>query len=242
MLHADSLTKHFGPHVALQSLDLTVPAGEVFCLLGGNGAGKSTTIHLFMGFLRPTDGAAYVDGYRVDKNIDQVRRRVAYVPENVSLYSMLTGYENLEYFTRLARVEAVDRSTLVSWLDRVALDESARNQRVATYSKGMRQKVGLAIALARGARALILDEPLSGLDPEAANHFCRLVRGLASEGVAVLMATHDLFRSKQVGDRVGIMRLGAMRSTLATDGLAHDTLEEEYLRIMEAPSVVRSAS
>ncbi len=233
MLEAKNLTKRYGSHVALQALDLTVAKGEVFCLLGANGAGKTTTIHLFMGFCQPSSGAAFVDGVQVDQHLRTVRHTLAYVPENVSLYPLLTGRENLEYFTRLAGVHRANTEDNDHWLDRVGLAVSARNERIAAYSKGMRQKVGLAIALAKGAGAFVLDEPLSGLDPGAANQFCRLLRSLAGEGVAILMATHDLFRSKQVADRIGIMKSGALMTTLNTASLGHDELERRYLECMK---------
>ena len=226
MLEAKQLTKYYGPHLALDGLDLTIAPGEIFCLLGGNGAGKTTIIHLFMGFVRPSAGAAFVNGLEVHTRLDQVRRRVAYVPESVSLYPALTGYENLAFFSQLSGLDTC--APLEKWLDRVGLDQRARAQRVAGYSKGMRQKVGLAIALAKGARVLLLDEPLSGLDPEASNQLCGLLGGVAREGVSVLMATHDLFRAKRVADRMGIMSSGRLVTTLNTDAVALETLERAY--------------
>jgi ABC-2 type transport system ATP-binding protein len=198
-------------------------------LLGANGAGKTTTIHLFLGFLAPSSGAAYVNGREVANNVKAVRADLAYVPEQVNLYPTLTGLENLAYFTRLAGREVKHAADLSEYFDRVGLDRRAAGIRVGTYSKGMRQKVGLAVALAKGARALLLDEPLSGLDPQAANEFCALVRQLADAGAAVLMVTHDLFRAQEVGDRVGIMKAGRMVEHLATAELSHAQLERIYL-------------
>jgi ABC-2 type transport system ATP-binding protein len=174
MLKATGLTKNFGPQCALQGLDLEIRAGEIQCLLGANGAGKTTTIHLFLGFIEPTSGAAWVNGREVAKHPQAARADLAYVPEQVNLYPMLTGLENLDYFTKLAGHHAHGTAGLLDHLDQVGLDRSAAQERVERYSKGMRQKVGLAIALAKGARALLLDEPLSGLDPKAANEFCAL--------------------------------------------------------------------
>ena len=157
MLQAVQLSKRFGNAWALNALDLAVEAGQIQCLLGANGAGKTTTINLFLGFLEPTTGAAYVNGREVAKQIHAARRDLAYVPEQVSLYPLLTGMENLAYFTRLAGVQATDSATLQSLLDQVGLPREAGAERVERYSKGMRQKVGLAVALAKGAKALLLD-------------------------------------------------------------------------------------
>jgi ABC-2 type transport system ATP-binding protein len=229
MLKAEKLSKRFGGHWALRELDLEIPSGEIRCLLGANGAGKTTTINLFLGFLEPTGGAAYVNGREVAKNTPVARRDLAYVPEQVSLYPLLTGLENLTYFTKLAGPQIPATADLRSLFDRVGLDRSTADIRVERYSKGMRQKVGLAIALAKGARALLLDEPLSGLDPKAANELCALMRQLADDGAAVLMVTHDLFRAKEVSDRIGIMKGGRLVGDLPTDGVSHHQLERIYL-------------
>ena len=234
MLQAKSLTKRFNGHVALDDLDLEIPAGEIFCLLGANGAGKTTTINLFLGFLEPDGGAALVDGLDVVKEPLEVKRRVAYIPEQVNLYRNLSGLENLEYFTELSGRRGLATQDLVGILGEVGLDAEAANRRVGTYSKGMRQKVGIAIAVAKEARALLLDEPTSGLDPKASNEFSRLLKHLAARGVAVLMATHDLFRAKQDGARVGIMRNGKLIETLDTGDLEHADLEAIYLGHMSA--------
>jgi ABC-2 type transport system ATP-binding protein len=236
MLEARNLSRHFGANVALNKLNLKVSAGEILCLLGANGAGKTTAINLFLGFLSPTNGAAYVDGLDVSSNVAEARSRLAYVPEQVNLYPSLTGLENLQYFTRLAG-KKTDNGQLRKYFDQVALDPAASDIRMENYSKGMRQKVGLAIALAKGARALLLDEPLSGLDPKAANEFCQLLRQLADEqGTAVLMATHDLFRAKEVGDYIGIMKAGYLVEKRTAAKLGHAQLEQLYLEHMRRPT------
>jgi ABC-2 type transport system ATP-binding protein len=242
MLKADKLTLRFGDQLALDALDLSIAAGEIHCLLGANGAGKTTTIHLFLGFLEPTSGAAHVNGREVAKNVMAARADLAYVPEQVHLYPTLTGLENLAYFTRLAGREVKRVADLREYFDRVGLDWRAASIRVGTYSKGMRQKVGLAVALAKGARALLLDEPLSGLDPQAANEFCALVRRLADGGAAVLMVTHDLFRAKEVGDRIGIMKAGRLVEHLDTADLSHAQLERIYIDHMHGPGGTAGAS
>lgn len=232
MLEAIALTKDYGGHRALSDLDLRVEAGEVFCLLGANGAGKTTTIHLFLGFLEPSSGQALVDGTDVASSPLGTKRRLAFIPEQVQLYGNLSGLENLAYLTELSGRGRLDESELLGFLDRAGLEREAAPRRLSAYSKGMRQKVAIAVALAKGAGALLLDEPTSGLDPKAANELCRLLRELSEDGVAVLMATHDLFRAKEVGHRLGIMKRGQLLDVLDASGLDHAELEQIYLRHM----------
>ncbi|MCG8462582.1 MAG: ABC transporter ATP-binding protein, partial [Holophagales bacterium] len=203
-----------------------------FCLLGANGAGKTTTIHLFLGFLEPTSGRALVDGLDVAAEPLETKRRLAYIPEQVRLYPNLTGVENLAYLTALAGRGELGETELRAHLERAGLEKEAADRRISTYSKGMRQKVGIAIALAKGARALLLDEPTSGLDPKAANELSRLLRELAEAGVAVLMATHDLFRAKEVGHRLGIMKRGRLLDVLDSSAVGHADVERIYLEHM----------
>jgi ABC-2 type transport system ATP-binding protein len=229
MLKAHKLSKRFGEQWALRSLDLEVARGQIQCLLGANGAGKTTTINLFLGFLAPTSGTASVNGNDVGTSTAAARADLAYVPEQVNLYPLLTGLENLVFFTRLSGHRIEDVASVRTLLDHVGLDRAAAEVRVERYSKGMRQKVGLAIAVAKGAKVLLLDEPLSGLDPHAANEFCALLRKLADSGTAALMATHDLFRAKEIADRIGIMKSGRLVEDLAAVDVSHSQLERIYL-------------
>jgi ABC-2 type transport system ATP-binding protein len=232
MLVARDLTKSYGGAVALDGLNLEVQPGEVFCLLGANGAGKTTTINLFLNFIPPTKGKATIHGLDVTERPLETKKWIAYIPEQVMLYRNLSGLENLEYFTALAGNGSYSRGELRSFFEQVGLPSQAADKRVATYSKGMRQKVGIAIAVAKHAKALLLDEPTSGLDPKAANEFSELLKKLSSEGVAVLMATHDLFRAKEAGTRVGIMKHGKLVRTLSTIEIGHADLERIYLEHM----------
>jgi ABC-2 type transport system ATP-binding protein len=231
MLQAIALTKSYGDAVALHPLDLTVAPGEIFCLLGANGAGKTTTINLFLDFVAPTGGQALVDGVAVTADPLRAKARLAYIPEQVQLYGNLSGLENLSYFTDLCG-RSLDRRAMLALFDRVGLQRDAADRRVQGYSKGMRQKVGIAIALAKQAKALLLDEPTSGLDPKAANEFSALLAALRDEGVAVLMATHDLFRAKETGTRVGIMKRGRLVATHHLRDVGHADLERIYLEQM----------
>ncbi len=231
LLEARGLSKSYGATRALDALDLAVAPGEVYCLLGPNGAGKTTTINLFLGFARPTSGQALIAGLDVSVHDRETKRRIAYIPEQVTLYRNLSGLENLEYFSALGGVRAAT-SELIEVLVEAGLERAAARRRVRGYSKGMRQKVGIAIAIAKKAEALLLDEPTSGLDPQAANEFSELLERLKDRGVAVLMATHDLFRAKQTGTRVGIMRYGRLVAEMDTEEIGHADLERVYLEHM----------
>ncbi len=169
-----------------------------------------------------------VDGLDVALHPLETKRALAYIPETVMLYGNLTGLENLTYFARLGG-HVYSHDELLAFLARVGLPDGAVTKRVATYSKGMRQKVGVAIALAKQAKALLLDEPTSGLDPKASNEFSALLLQLKEEGAAILMATHDLFRAKETGTRIGIMREGRLVQELSTGEVSHADLERIYL-------------
>ncbi|MEW6280661.1 MAG: ABC transporter ATP-binding protein [Candidatus Eremiobacterota bacterium] len=231
MLQACDLVKDFPGHRAVDRLNLAVEPGQVYCLLGANGAGKTTTLNLFLGFLEPTSGQALVGGRAVTEDPLGARRQLTYIPEQVTLYPHLTGLENLEYFCSLSGVRR-GSAELRGFLSRSGLQEEAHERRVSGYSKGMRQKVGIALALAREARALLLDEPTSGLDPKASYEFSELLKQISAAGVAVLMATHDLFRVKEVGSRVGIMRTGRLVAEMSVEELGHRDLEQLYLEHM----------
>lgn len=232
VLEAVNLSKHYNGNIALDSLNLKIEPGEVFCLLGANGAGKTTTINLFLNFVPPSSGYAKIKELDVTKHSLETKKFLAYIPEQVMLYKNLSGLENLEYFSALAGHGNYTRADLLGFFREVGLADDAADKRMSTYSKGMRQKVGIAIALAKKAEALLLDEPTSGLDPKASNEFSGLLKQLSAQGCAVLMATHDLFRAKESGTRVGIMRHGKLVSTLRTDEIGHTDLERIYLEHM----------
>lgn len=231
VLEAAGLTKRFGEAVALDRLELQVAAGETVCLLGANGAGKTTTINLFLGFLEPSAGAALVDGIEVARDPAAARRRLGYVAEVVALYPTLTGAENLDFFAQLAG-EQVDPDIRDAILARLRFPFGAIYLPAGTYSKGMRQKLGLAIALMKQASAILLDEPLSGLDPAAANDLVAVLRKTAAGGTALLISTHDIFRAKDVATRIGIMRHGQLLAMIDAATLSASELEAIYLTHM----------
>jgi ABC-2 type transport system ATP-binding protein len=228
MLQAIELTKNYQNQIALNKLNLTVKPGEIFCLLGQNGAGKTTTINLFLGFTEATSGEAKINGYPVKSNDAITKKFIAYIPEVVMLYGNLTSLENLDFFSRLAGFKYT-KAELENLLTQVGLQPEAFHKRLGNYSKGMRQKVGIAIALAKNAAVLLMDEPTSGLDPKATDEFTALVKNLGQQGKAVLMATHDIFNAVNVGTTIGIMRQGELVHQMPTRNLQAVDLQKLYL-------------
>lgn len=233
VLAMEGVTRRFGAQVTLDNLSLTLQAGEVYALLAPNGAGKTTTLNLILGFLKPDAGSIAVCGEAVGDAGNKARRSIAYLPEQVAMYPELSGLENLRYFSLLASLD-LDQARLRALLAQAGLPPAAHERPVRTYSKGMRQKVGIAVALARDARLLLLDEPTSGLDPLAASDLSASLREAAARGMAILMATHDLYRIKQVATRVGVLHGGRVAQELDPLTSAHATLEQLYIRQLAA--------
>ena len=229
MLIAENLSKTYGDYKALNNLNLKLNKGEIFALLGQNGAWKSTTINIFLGFVKPTEGAAKINGISVVDHPEETKKFIAYIPETVLLYPNLTGVENLKFFSSLAGFD-YDNEALTNFLSKAGLQADAHHNRLGGYSKGMRQKVGIAIAIAKKAKVLLLDEPTSGLDPKASNEFSEILKELASEGTTIFMATHDIFRAKEVADRIGIMKRGNLISEINADEISANELEKLYLQ------------
>jgi ABC-2 type transport system ATP-binding protein len=232
MLKAENLTKQYGNYTALDRLNLEIKAGEVYCLLGSNGAGKSTTINIFLEFIPASNGKALIDGQEVSVNNSATRDLLAYIPEIVNLYPTLTGMENLEFFSGLSGY-SYSKEELTHFMETAGLQSSALNKRVSSYSKGMRQKVGIAIALVKKAKVLFLDEPTSGLDPHASNEFSQIITQLSRQGVCTLMATHDLFMAKNLGNRIGIMHQGSLKHELLSEAVSHADLTKLYIDIVK---------
>ncbi|MEM9001016.1 MAG: ABC transporter ATP-binding protein [Bacteroidota bacterium] len=232
MIITNNLTKKYGRQIALDHLNLNVKEGEIYCLLGANGAGKTTTINLLLGFIEPTSGSAFVNQLDVQQNLRATKQFLAYIPENLMLYPSLTAVENLDYFSGIAG-KKLSTSVLKDFLEEAGLQTDAFEKRISTFSKGMRQKVGIAIALAKEAKVLLLDEPTSGLDPKASNEFSLLLQKLRTKGVATLMATHDLFRAKEVASHIGIMKDGQLKQQFVADDISLSKLEQVYLNTMD---------
>ncbi|MEL7197070.1 MAG: ABC transporter ATP-binding protein [Pseudomonadota bacterium] len=215
-LEARSLVLQREGNTVLDGVSFTVAKGEIFALLGGNGAGKSSTLLTFLGLLKPSAGEVVVNGQNVGSDIALARNSIAYLPEAASLYGHMSAYENLDYFLDLAGKSA-GRDAIDEALDRVALPKEARSRRLQSYSKGMRQKTAIALALLRQTPILLLDEPTSGLDPVAIDEFHDLVTALAKGGQTVLMVTHDVYGACQIADRVGLLRHGKLVGSFAAE-------------------------
>lgn len=228
VLQAVGLAKHYHGVTALNNLNLSIDKGEIFCLLGQNGAGKTTTINLFLGFTEPSEGKALINGEEVVKDPSATRRFIAYIPEVVQLYGNLNGIENLSFFSQLAGYQH-PKEQLSALLLKAGLQQSAHHQPLASYSKGMRQKVGIAIALSKNADAILMDEPTSGLDPKATAEFTEICKGLAADGKTILMATHDIFNAVNVGTRIGIMKQGSLVHIVENKNITPNALQQLYL-------------
>ena len=228
ILQITNLTKEFSNHKALNNLNLTVNKGEIFCLLGQNGAGKTTTINVLLGFTDATSGEAKINNVVVKPNEVATKKFVAYIPEVVQLYGNLDGIENLDFFSRLAGFK-YSKEEFIGFLNKAGLQSEAHQNRLSTYSKGMRQKVGIAIALAKNAELILMDEPTSGLDPKATAEFTKICKELAADGKTIFMATHDIFNAVNVGTRIGIMKQGALVHTVDTNDITASELQQLYL-------------
>jgi len=233
MLEAIKLSKSYNGTDALSGLNMRVESGEIYCLLGANGAGKTTTINLFLNLVKPNTGAAKISGLNVAEHSIETKRKLTYIPENLALYPNLTGIENLQFFSGLSGLKLSDDEAS-GYLKQAGLQDEAATKRVGGYSKGMRQKIGVALAIARNSEVLLLDEPTSGLDPSASSDFAGLLTEMKERGAAVLMATHDLFRAKETGTRIGIMNKGVLVEELAATAVTHSDLEKIYLNHMRA--------
>ena len=213
----DQLSLSYGAQRVLDGLSLSIPAGSITALLGGNGAGKSTTLAALLGFATASSGTIMVCGIDLGSDPDAARRRIAYLPENVALYDHLSAIENADYLLALAG-ERQDRAAISEALGAAGLQERAWNQRLGGFSKGMRQKVAIAVALLRQVPVLLLDEPTSGLDPRATGDFNALLAAVRDRGTAVLMVTHDLLSAADVADRIAFLEVGRVAHEVAAYG------------------------
>lgn len=233
LLEARALTKVYEDGVtALDRLDLKVFPGQIYAMLGGNGAGKTTTINTFLDFIQPTDGHTFINTIDANKDPLEAKKYVAFVSENVQLYPNFSALQNIDFFVRLGGKKNYSRKDYESALLRVGLQRDAFDKKLRDFSKGMRQKCGIAIAILKDAPAILLDEPTSGLDPKAGKEFTRLIAELRDEGKAILMSTHDIFRAKEIADFVGILNNGVMVAQKTKNELNGVNLEELYVEYM----------
>jgi ABC-2 type transport system ATP-binding protein len=220
MIEAKDLTKRYEDGLlALDHLNLRVEPGEIFCMFGANGAGKTTAINLFLGFIPPTEGTALIEG--------------VFVSENVMLYGNFTAYQNLDYFSKLAGKRNLTKADYAQVMKRVGLQEEAFNMRTKNFSKGMRQKLGIAVAILKDAPNLILDEPTSGLDPRSGQEFLDLILELRDKGKSIFISSHDIFRAKYIADRVGFMLQGKLVMMKTSGELKGEDLNKLYVDYMQ---------
>jgi len=228
VLETKGLTKHYGDFVAVDDLNLSIRKGEVFGLLGPNGAGKTTTILMLLGLTEPTAGEVRVLGFDPARQPLSVKARVGYMPDQVGFYDELTARENLIYIAKLNGIprdqikrrveEALERVHLTNVIDK----------RVGTFSRGMRQRLGLADVLIKNPQLIIMDEPTQGLDPELAHEFLGLTHSLKEEGTTILLSSHLLHQVQVICDRVGLFSQGRMVLQGTVSELARKVLGGAY--------------
>ena len=235
MLEVLDMSKHYGEVHAVNNLTLTIQPGEIFTMLGANGAGKTTTVMVALGFTEPTAGTVKICGIDVTRDPLEAKKHVAYVSENVMLYGNFTARQNLDFFTKLGGRKNVTDADYEQVMARVGLQADAFQRRVKGFSKGMRQKLGIAIAIMKDAEVILLDEPTSGLDPKSGAEFLQLLAELREENKAIWMTTHDIFRAKAIADRVGIMVGGELVKVLTKNELEDEDLEALYVEFVSRP-------
>ena len=233
ILESRNLTKTYEDGItAVNQVSFQIGDGEIYAMLGANGAGKTTTINIFLNFLVPTAGEALVCGYSSHREPLIAKKYLSYVSENVMLYPNFTAVQNLDFFTKLGAPEACSEENYRNVLNRVGLDSAAQDKKVGNFSKGMRQKCAIAIAILKNSPALLLDEPTSGLDPQAGLEFIDLLHSLKKEGKAVLISTHDIFRAKSIADTIGIMQQGNLVTQKSRKEFQNEDLEKLYIEYM----------
>ena len=233
MLEAKELTKTYEDGItALDHLNLKVEAGEIFCMFGANGAGKTTAINLFLNFIPPTEGTVTIEGIDMIQEPLKAKEFVSFVSENVMMYGNFSAFQNINYFSKLAGKRNLTREDYAKVMKRVGLQEEAFNMRTKNFSKGMRQKLGIAIAIIKDVPNIILDEPTSGLDPKSGQEFLVLLSELRDLGKSIFMSTHDIFRAKFVADRVGFMQKGKLVMLKTKEELAGEDLNQLYIEYM----------
>jgi ABC-2 type transport system ATP-binding protein len=234
VIEARDLTKSYGEAKAVDGISFAVDRGEIFGLLGPNGAGKTTTILMMLGLTDVSGGEVRVLGLDPAREPLKVKARVGYLPDAVGFYDNMTAAENLAYTARLLGLDRTEREARIKdALARVRLSEVA-NKRVATFSRGMRQRLGLAEILMKRAEIAILDEPTSGLDPQATEELLAMIRDLKAHNVTVLLSSHLLDRVQKVCDRVALFQSGKIALMGTVSELAREVLGSGFAVEVEA--------
>ena len=240
IVETEELTKKYGSRTAVDHLNIKIEEGEVFGFLGPNGAGKTTTLLMFLGLTEPTSGKAKVMGFDPTREPFKVKERVGYLPENVGFYDDMDARQNLRYIAKLNRISGdVSEKRIDYWLEMVGLSEES-TKKVGTYSKGMRQRLGIAEVLIKEPKLVFLDEPTIGLDPDGTNRMLDLIHSLSREkNITLFLSSHLLDQVQKICDRVGIMINGNLVAIGPIDELAKKklglgkedyTLEEIYMK------------
>ena len=230
------LTKQYGRFTAVDRICLTIRKGEIFGLLGSNGAGKSTTILMMLGLTEPTSGSVEICGIDSTRHPIEVKRKIGYLPEDVGFYDDMTGPENLIYTARLNGIsDAEAKVKALELMEHVGLAGQMK-KKTGKYSRGMRQRLGLADVLIKNPEIIILDEPTSGIDPAGVQEFIELIRQLSrKEGLTVLFSSHHLDQVQKVCDRVGLFNSGKLVTLIDMSDLKdkHQELSDIYNHYME---------
>lgn len=229
IIHTEGLTKQYGEKYAVRDLNLDIRQGEIFGLLGPNGAGKTTTTLMLLGLTEPTEGSAWIDGWNCTRESIAVKRIVGYLPDNVGFYGDMTGRENLRFTGRLNGLpEDVIEQQCDALLRRVGM-EYAADQKAGTYSRGMKQRLGIADVLMKNPKVIIMDEPTLGIDPEGMRELMHLIQQLAKEdGRTILISSHQLYQIQQICDRVGLFVEGQLIASGKIEELAAQVKQEGY--------------
>lgn len=240
IIEAEGLTKKYETQIAVNHLDLQIREGEVFGFLGPNGAGKTTTLLMFLGLTEPTSGKVRIVGFDPTRDPLRVKEKVGYLPENVGFYDDMDARQNLRFIARLNRIpDAVSGKKIDELLQQVGLFGEGK-KKVGTYSKGMRQRLGIAEVLIKEPKLIFLDEPTIGLDPDGTNRMLDLIHSLSRErNITIFLSSHLLDQVQRICDRVGIMIKGNLVAIGPIQELAkkklgvekeHYTLEELYMK------------
>lgn len=234
VIETHGLSKRYGAVVAVEGLELGIEAGEVYGLLGPNGSGKTTTILMLLGLTEPSAGTVQVLGLDPTRQPLSLKRQVGYLPDSVGFYGEMTAWENLAYIARLNGLSSnLAKARMEQVLERMGLAEVAHRP-VSTFSRGMRQRLGLAEVLLKEPKVVILDEPTLGLDPEAAQEFLKMIQSLKSEGITVLLSSHLLHQVQAICDRVGLFHKGKLVLEGRVEDLAQRVLGGAYRIRLEA--------
>ena len=239
MIRAIDLSKRYRDgYLALDALNIVVESGQLYCLLGAQSSGKTTAIHLLLGLTEPTSGRAEIAGFDVRTEAEQARQATCYLPPDFAFYEALTARENLRMFARLAGRKKFSRHDENLALREVGLAERAFDLLMSSFSRGMRQKLAVAVALLRDAPVWILDETIAGLDPQTSAELIELLQAARDRGKALLWATQDLFRAKELADSVGILKEGRQVLSYTREELGYQDLEQLYLNYMRGGGAV----